>query len=79
MYDNVATKKQFKKDKLPCGIKEDMFRKYASKETEKMFTQVDVNRLVSDITKMIPDKDIKLQAKMKSQLDYLGYIDIVIP
>ena len=42
LYDNVATKKQFKKDKLPCGIKEDMFRKYATKETEKMFTKVDV-------------------------------------
>ena len=79
LYDNVATKKQFKKDKLPCGIKEDMFRKYATKETEKMFTKVDVDRLVSDITKMIPDKDVKIQAKMKAQLDYLGYIDIVIP
>ena len=56
-----------------------MFRKYAAKETEKMFTQVDVNRLVSDITKMIPDKDVKIQAKMKAQIDYLGYIDIVIP
>lgn len=75
----VKPKKQFKKDKLPCGIKEDMFRKYVAKETEKMFTQVDVDRLVSDITKMIPDKDVPIQSKMKAQLEYLGYIDIVVP
>ena len=79
LYDNVATKKQFKKDKLPCGIKEDMFRKYATKETEKMFTQVDVNRLVSDLCMRIPDKDIPLVGKLKSELDYLGYCSTVIP
>ncbi|WP_133015013.1 PHP domain-containing protein [Clostridium cuniculi] len=75
LYNEIVTKKQFKKDKLPYGISSDIFRKYSDKETDKMFKDVNVIKLVSDITKQIPDKDITLSAKLKAQKDYLGYID----
>ena len=75
----IKPKKQFTKGKLPCGLSEDMMRKYSNKETEKLFKEVDVDRLVSDLCMRIPDKDIPIQAKLKSELDYLGYCSTIIP
>ena len=79
LYDKIASKKQFTKGKLPCGLSEDMMRKYSNKETEKLFKEVDVDRLVSDLCMRIPDKDIPIQAKLQSELDYLGYCSTIIP
>lgn len=79
LYDNIATKKQFSKDKLPCGIPEVIFKKYAQKETAKMFRDVDVVGLVSEVSNKIPNKDISLFTKVKAQLEYLGYIEYKNP
>ena len=75
LYNDIASKKQFKKDKLPCGLSENIFKKYSQKETAKIFKEVDTIGLVSEISNKIPDKDITLFAKLKAQLEYLGYID----
>lgn len=75
LYNNVATKKQFNKEKLPCGVPEVMFKKYAQKETTKIFKEVDVVGLVSEISEKVPNKDISLFAKIKAQLEYLGYVE----
>ena len=79
LYDKISSKKQFTKGKLPCGLSEDMMRKYSNKETEKLFKEVDVDRLVSDLCMRIPDKDIPIQAKLQAELDYLGYCSTIIP
>ena len=79
LYDKIASKKQFTKGKLPCGLSEDMMRKYSNKETEKLFKEVDVDRLVSDLCMRIPDKDIPIQTKLEAELSYLGYCSTVIP
>ena len=79
LYDKIASKKQFTKGKLPCGLSEDMMRKYSNKETEKLFKEVDVDRLVSDLCMRIPDKDIPIQSKLQAELDYLGYCSTIIP
>lgn len=71
----IVNKKQFKKENLPCGIPIDLFRKYSEKETEKQFNKVNIVGLISEISNKIPDKDITLFAKLKAQLEYLGYID----
>ena len=51
------------------------FKKYSKKETEKQLREVDIEKLISDVAKQIPDKDIPLFSKLKTQLEYLGYID----
>ena len=79
LYDKIASKKQFTKGKLPCGLSEDMMRKYSNKETEKLFKEVDVDRLVSDLCMRIPDKSIPIQTKLQAELDYLGYCSTIIP
>lgn len=71
----VKAKKVFKKDKLPLGMSENEFKEYANKETEKQFSNVDIPRLISDVIKQIPNKDITLFAKLKAQHECLGYID----
>lgn len=79
LYNEIITKKQFNKGKLPCGVSEGTFRKYAQKETAKIFKDVDTIGLVSEISSNIPDKDIPLPTKLKNQIEYLGYIDYVNP
>lgn len=75
----VKAKKVFKKDKLPLGMSEIEFKKYASKETEKQFSNVDIPKLVKDMIKLIPDKNVPLFSKLKTQNDSLGYIDYINP
>ena len=74
LYDNFYAKKQFKKDNLPCNISCEMFRKYSSKETKKMFKEVNLLALALEVEKMIPDKDIPTISKIKTQREKLGYI-----
>ena len=39
IYNNIYSKKQFKKDNLPCDI--EIIRRFAKTKTEKMFKEVD--------------------------------------
>lgn len=70
----VKPKKVFDKSRLPLDMSVSDFKKYANKETEKQFREVDIPRLISDISKKIPEKDITLFVKIKTQLEALGYI-----
>lgn len=74
-YNNIYSKKQFKKDKLPLGLTEDIIREFATKETEKMFTQVDTTALMYSMIRDIPNKSIPIKDIFNSHLEFVGYID----
>ena len=79
-FNNIYSKKQFKKEKLTeLDLPQDLVAKYAEKETEKMFTKVDTFGLLNDIAQNYKYPSTMLMDKVKYQMECLGYIDIVDP
>lgn len=76
LYIKLYSKKQFKKE----GMDENtllLFKKYAQKETEKMFKDVDVKSLIDEILKNVPNEDISIKDLLTTQSEYLGYITYI--
>ena len=76
-YDEIYSKKQFKKDKLPLGLSEEIVRIYAAKETEKMFMQVETRLLLKKIIQAIPNKSISMESIFANHLEFVGYCSYV--
>ena len=78
LFNLYYDKKQLKKDKVfEQNLDFDLVRKYAGKETPKMFTQLDSVGLLNDLVKYIPNEETSLRTKIRYQIENLGYIDIV--
>lgn len=75
LYDNVYSKKQFKKEKIKDY--EDMFRKYSNVETEKIFKDVDLDNLCNELSdKYIENTDISNRERVEYFLEYTGTCDL---
>ena len=75
VYDG---KKQIKKDKAyELGLDYDLIRKYSTKETPKMFSDLDSNGLITELISQLPSIKTSLKTTIEYQMEYLGYIDIV--
>lgn len=75
MYDG---KKQIKKDKAyELGLDYDLIRKYSTKETPKMFSDLDSNALITELISQLPSIKTSLKTTIEYQMECLGYIDIV--
>lgn len=80
LYDDLSDKVQFKKDELKeLNISEELVRRYAEKETDKMFTKVDVVGLLNAIIPTIKATPRKLSEQIKAQIEHMGYITIADP
>lgn len=74
LYQNLNGKKQIKKDKLnELGLTENLVKKYSQKETEKIFKDIDIQALLSDVSNNIENKNVPLQDKVSVEIEYLGY------
>ena len=78
MFENFNGKKQFRKDKLTnMGVPLDLIRPFATKESEKMFTGVNVDEfMVAAVPYLKPPKR-SLRDKITAQVQHLGYIDVI--
>ena len=75
VFENIIKKKQFKKDNLPLGLTEDDIRPFASKETEKIFKEVDTVGLAEQIiNKYDKYEKLSLKERFEAEEEYLGYI-----
>ena len=78
LFDEFGGKVQIKKDKLDAfGIKYDIVRPFAEKETDKMFSKVNIKCFLPEIAKHIQFSKRTLNERVKAQAEHLGYIDIV--
>jgi DNA polymerase III alpha subunit len=79
IYDKYHGKKIIKKDKLDLPI--EAVEKYAISSTEKQyrFDETSMDSLLTELVEQIPNRDIPLQTRLKSELEYLGYIAYVDP
>lgn len=76
-FIKFSKRSQFKKEELSViGISEDTIRKYAGKETDKMFTDVDFYSFIKEADKEITAPPRKLSEQVKRQTELLGYVTI---
>lgn len=76
-FNKIYGKKQFKKDKLKdLELSEDIVRKYATKETEKMFTGVDSLELLKEIVQNYKYQKTTVIDKLKYEQECLGYVTV---
>lgn len=78
LYDRFANRKQIKKqdlDGMPslCGI----VKKYAGRETEKMFNDIDMKSVLLEAASEIHAPTRSLYQRIAAQIAHLGYIDVV--
>lgn len=79
IYNNLNGKKQFKKDNLPLNLAYDEIKPYSAKETEKTLMEVDTEQLIKGLVSKLPNKDIAIKERFKTEIDNLGYISYVEP
>ena len=80
-YDAFAGRKQISKEKAKnLNLKTNFINKFSSKETDKMFMQVDTGKMLREISKIMlqhPEKYKRtLYQKVNAQIEYLGYVNI---
>lgn len=76
LYNKYGGKKQIKKEK--CDIPEEIISKYAT-STAAMYKFTDIDGMLKELIKDIPDADIPLRIRLQSEQEYLGYCSLTIP
>lgn len=80
LYTAFGGRKQIKKDKLASeGLNEEVARPFAEKESEKMFSGVDMRGFLCASAKQIKVSGRTLKQSIAAQIEHLGYIDIAEP
>lgn len=78
LFNKYYGKKQMKKDKIfEDGLDYDVIRKYATKETPKMFSGLDSVGLVKELAATITNEQTSIRTIITYQIENLGYIDVV--
>ena len=78
IFETFYGKSQIKKDKIAeIGIPEELIREYAEKETEKLFSNINMIGLIRDYVETIPYEKTTIYQRAYYQLTNLGYVDIV--
>ena len=72
---SLLTVKQIKKDKMEeLGISEYLMQKYAGKETEKQYSQIDNVGLVENLAERLENKSMNVVDQVKFEKEYLEYV-----
>ena len=78
VFDAYCDKKQIKKQKLAeDNISEELVRPYAEKETEKMFSNINMREFIVAYCKTLQVPKRTMRQRIESQIENLGYVDIV--
>lgn len=78
MFDLFYGRTQIKKSKLAeIGVPEDLMRPFAEKETDKMFSKIDMKAFMIKAAPFLKTTPRSLKSKIQAQVKHLGYIDII--
>jgi DNA polymerase III alpha subunit len=80
VYNNLYNVKQIKKadfDKLQ--LNEFLMKKYSSKETEKLYKELDTKGLVTEMCSKLEDKPMSIIEHIKFEMEYLQYTTYANP
>lgn len=76
IFNELYQKKTIKKDKEYL-VKKLYLKQFCAKETDKQYSGFDSYKCLSDLIDKIPNEDISTYAKLKYQLEYYGYVNII--
>lgn len=76
IYNELYGKKTIKKDKNYL-VKKLYLKQFCAKETDKQYSGFDSYKCLSDLIDKIPNEDISTYNKLKYQLEYYGYVNII--
>lgn len=76
IYNELYGKKTIKKDKNYL-VKKLYLKQFCAKETDKQYSGFDSYKCLSDLIDKIPNEDISTYDKLKYQLEYYGYVNII--
>ena len=75
LYDKFATIKQVKKDKMESlGLSEYLMKKYAEKETAKIYKGIDNEGLIEELSKRVENRSLSVIDQIKFEKEYLNYV-----
>ena len=79
LYDTYHGKKIIKKDK--CNLPVELIERHMDSSTDKQyrFTPEGMDGLLAELCEQIPDIDIPLQTRLKSEFEFLGYVSYCDP
>lgn len=73
VYENLYSRKQIKfSDIDKLDLTTELLDKYALSKTAKMYKDIDMNNLIIDKIKSIPNKSLSIKEQLKSEIEFLG-------
>ena len=75
LYEKFGSVKQIKKDKMESlGLSEFLMKKYAGKETAKIYKEIDNTGLIAELSSRLEDKAMSVVDQVKFEKEYLQYV-----
>lgn len=79
LYENLSSRKVFKKDKLyEYGVTYDEVKQFSSKETEKQLSNVDIVSLIELKISKLKNEDIPLKLALITEYEHYGEIETAL-
>lgn len=76
-FNQFANAKVINKNKIEVDV-EEIVKQY-SRETNSQYRDLDNAKILSELCKLIPDEDFSISDKIKTQQEFLGYVDYINP
>lgn len=79
VYNKFNDIKQINKSKIEIlGIKEDVVKKFCSKETKSLFKEIDNKGLIKELISDIENKETPLKLRLQYEIELLGYPNTIV-
>jgi DNA polymerase III alpha subunit len=80
IFNSLYDRSQINKDKLfELGLTLPLIKKFAQKETDKLFKDIDIIGLIHDLCDHVAEENYTLKERIIFENDYLGYIKTILP
>lgn len=80
LFEKFYTRSQIKKADIPAlDLSEEVIRSHAGKETEKLYSNIDMIALIKELAKSVSSRRTTTAQKAYYQWRYLGYVDLIDP
>lgn len=77
-YQKYNGKKQFRKDAIPDEFNEEAIKANCGKETEKLYKELDMNKIIQGYFDTIPDESIPPHEQIKLDIELTGSVNTTI-
>lgn len=84
LYEELGDKSQIKKDKLQeyvdkYGITEDIISRHAGKETAKLYKDINMSAVISELSSNIPDKSFSVKEQIQFEVEKIQHVSYTNP